>query len=644
MKVVAKKAKIPDPLSEIAANLLASLETHRSAPSHAMDSPFLTWSQLVASQSGVSMDWATASLQKSPAKGQIVIAVTEDLKSPVALSKDVERLAQDAVVLQRLVQHPFTGCSETVPLRSLSELCKGLDKNLRKPVEAWWSQSSANLPAGLSRIEQKSGKKIVVAIHDERFVRPDVTLSRKLTAALESLRKLGDTSYPALLSDLLTRADVAPDDPLLVGAFLQPPFADSTMLVAGKLPHGWLALSSDAEQVVNSEGFLRRLLLQNCDEATPEVKLSTLAKIMVKELQPRFSEVWRTHFELQRKFPFVEFSAGGSKAKPDLILRDARFPRAEKVLSEQLVKHLDAQKIIGESAYPTPWSRLLELTKTQAGKATVQKAMALEPFVGRVLLAFPASSDSPAAFIDDAAELAASTRLLELIVSQLVTDDQQCVQADKLALVKGLHPLLKPHVAVAVERLTSTKQMPPGFGALRIGSKWQIFRLQDLTAGPAVAPSSDEQKSRAKKSAPTATAKIAEPKLPASMENKPPATSAIESKAVNSEPLPEKASEPSPQVATPAESLEGFRQDLEAAFQSLSEVSRLPGCVSLADLRPVLNRYPRETFDAELIRLRKAGQYSLSVVEGRYPLSDAERDSCLIIDNSPHLLVRRRES
>ena len=89
---------------------------------------------------------------------------------------------------------------------------------------------------------------------------------------------------------------------------------------------------------------------------------------------------------------------------------------------------------------------------------------------------------------------------------------------------------------------------------------------------------------------------------------------------------------------------EAFANDLAAVFERLSEESRLPGCVSLADLRPALNQYPRETFDAELIQMRKSGLYSLSVVEGRYPLSDAERDACLLIDNSPHLLVRRRVS
>ncbi len=674
--VVAKKAKIPDPLSEIASNLVTVLETQRAVAGQGTDKPLLTWSQLLASQSGVSTDWATAALQKAPAKGQILIAIADDLKSPVALSKDLDRLAQDPAVLQRLVQHPSTGCSELVPVRTLAELCKSVDKNLRKPVEAYWTQHAKTLPAGLSSVEQRVGKKAVVGIHDERFARPDVTLSRKLAAALESLRKLGESSYPALLSDVLTRADVSSDDPRLASAFGQPPFAESTMLVAGKLPDGWIALRADAEQVVNSEGFLRRLLLRQCNEASPEVKLSALSKILMKDLQPRFGEVWRTHFDLQRKFPFVEFTSAGTKAKPDLVLRDARFPRAEKVLSEQLVKQLEHQKAIGEAAYPSTWNRIVELTKTVADKATLQKASAMEPFAGRVLMAFPAMADSPVAFVDDAAMLAGSVRLMDLLLAQLTSGDQQGVPAEKISAAKGLHPLLKPLVAAAVEKFLADKQLPVGLGGLRLGGKWHVFRLQDVTSGtsaasPAASASSassasstEETRPKTKKSAAAtrpvpqtpadtpASAKaepVATQPEPASASPKPavPTESAIQTEApvqAETSVQTEFTSPSEPVAQTENVSHEAFANDLAAVFERLSEESRLPGCVSLADLRPALNQYPRETFDAELIQMRKSGLYSLSVVEGRYPLSDAERDACLLIENSPHLLVRRRAS
>jgi hypothetical protein len=494
----------------------------------------------------------------------------------------------------------------------LADLCKGLEKSLRKPVEVFWSQNLTKLPSGLAAIEKKVGKKTVVSLHDERFVRPDVTLSQKLLTAFEALRKQGDAVYPARLEDLLKKADVNQDDALLPAALAQPKFAESTQVVAGKSPDLWLAFRNDAQQSVNSEGFLKRLVLLACNESSPEVKLSSLAKQLSKELQLRFMEVWRTHFDLHRKLAFVEMSPAGTKAKPDLILRDVRFPRAEKVLAEQLVKFVEAQKVKGESAYPLSWNQLVELAKPSADQATLQKATTLEPFQGRVMLAFPAMAESPLALTEDAAQLAGSAPLLDLVLSLLVTDESQAVPQEKLSAAKGLHPILKPHFAAAVERFVSSKQMPPGFGALKLNSKWHVFRMKDISSTTSTpAPVTDESKSKSKKASSASGA----------------AKNAAESKSP-------------PEFQMP----ETFAQDFGSAFDRLSEASRLPGCVSLADLRPALSQYSHDVFNAALIALRKTGEFSLSVVEGRYPLSDAERAACLVVNDTPHLLVRRRTS
>ncbi len=612
--VVAKKAKIPDPLSEIATSLVAALEAHRTVQNQNPNTPFLTWSQLVATQPGVSSDWITAALQKAPAKGQILIAVSDDLKSPVALVADRERLTQDASVLQRLIHHPSTGSSEAIPVRPLVELSKSLDKNLRKPFEAYWTQNAARIPAGLLPIEKKAGKKTSLSIHDERFARPDAVLSQNLSAALDSMRQSGEAAYPALFIDLLAKADVSSDDPLLPAALALPPFAESAIVVAGKFPTAWLAQRSNYEQAVNTEGFFRRILTLQCSEAVPEVKLSVLAKVLSKELQPRFMEVWRTHADLHRKCSFAEFSPAGTKARPDLIIRDSRFPRPEKILAEQLVKVLEGQKKIGGSAYPSSLDRLMELTKTSDDKATRQRSTLQEPFAGKVVLAFPSASDSPAALVEDVELLAAASSLWEVALSQLTTSDNQAIAADKLVSVKGLNPLLRPAFASAIDRSLTEKQVPPGFAALRISSKWHLFRTRDMMAIGTVAATIEEPKAKPRKSQTSVAAS------------------------------PVSASD-GPKVEMPtvdAQASAGFEKDFESAFERLSEVSRLPGCVSLLDLRPALSSYAKEVFDSELTRLRRSGQYSLSVVEGRYPLSDAERDACLVIENTAHLLVRRR--
>ena len=245
--------------------------------------------------------------------------------------------------------------------------------------------------------------------------------------------------------------------------------------------------------------------------------------------------------------------------------------------------------------------------------------------------------------------------MIELLLAQLTTEDQQAVVAEKLSAVKGLHPLLKPLVNGAVEKCFADKQLPSGLGGLRLGGKWHVFRLQDVSAGTSASPGSEEQKPKAKKSASAATSRpAAQPAASASTPANPPVAETEATASIPAETnaphvtAPAIANEPTEvsEPAAPSESVfnQAFAKDLATVFERLSEESRLPGCVSLADLRPALSQYSRETFDAELIRLRKSGLYSLSVVEGRYPLTDAERDACLLIDNSPHLLVRRRAS
>jgi hypothetical protein len=672
---MAKKAKVPDPLSEIAANIVSLLESHQTARSASPDTSFLNWSQIVASQAGVNPDWVLASLLKSPAKGKVLIAVPDDLKSPVALTSEVESLAADPVVLQRLVQHLTSGCSELNPVRPIADLCKAADKALRKPVEAYWTKHTDKLPSGLTAIVRAVGKKSVVQIHDERFARPDAVLSQRLVSSLESLKAGGDAKYPATLSEILLKAGIEEDDSLLSAAMSLPPFSQSVCVVSGKLPDAWLTFRADAQAAVNAEGFLKRLLVRLCSPENPEAKLSAVAKLLAKDLQAKFGEVWRTHAELQRRFPFVELQAAGSKSKPDLILRDARFPRAEKILSEQLVKTLETTRSAA-GHYPLSLTRLHELANPKAEAAVFQKAIALEPFASRATIALPGASDSPVALTDDIERLAAFPALLDAVVGLMTNAETQAVAIDKLGAFKSVQMLVRSHFAEALKKATSEGRLPPGFGAVRLAGKWHVFRTRDALLAEGSSTATTEEPKPKRRAASSARAQDAskpaepvsessEPTTPASatevtapVESKTESPAAVESlpSAFGPEPStpsaePMSVAEPTNHVAVSEESspttngvhVHDFERELNAAFEHLSASSRLPGCVSLADLRPALQKFPRDVFDNEITRLRKSGEYSLSIVEGRYPLSDTERDACLTIDNTPHLLIRRRD-
>lgn len=672
---MAKKAKVPDPLSEIAANIVSLLESHQTARSASPDTSFLNWSQIVASQAGVNPDWVLASLLKSPAKGKVLIAVPEDLKSPIALTSEVESLAADPVVLHRLVQHLTSGCSELNPVRPIADLCKAADKALRKPVEAYWSKHTDKLPSGLTAIVRAVGKKSVVQIHDERFARPDAVLSQCLVSALESLKAGGDAKYPATLSEILLKAGIEEDDSLLSAAMSLPPFSQSVCVVSGKLPDAWLTFRADAQAAVNAEGFLKRLLVRLCSPENPEAKLSAVAKLLAKDLQAKFGEVWRTHAELQRRFPFVDLQAAGSKSKPDLILRDARFPRAEKILSEQLVKTLETARSAAAGNYPLSLTRLHELANPKAEAAVFQKAIALEPFASRATIALPGANDSPVALTDDIERLAAFPALLDAVVGLMTNAETQAVAIDKLGAFKSVQMLVRPHFAEALKKATSEGRLPPGFGAVRLAGKWHVFRTRDVLLAEGSSTGTEEPKPKRRAASSAKAQDASKPTEPVSESSEPttpaPATEVttpVESKeespaAVESSPsaepmsvaeptaVPSSVTESTNHVAVSEESspatngvhVHDFERELNAAFEHLSASSRLPGCVSLADLRPALQKFPRDVFDNEIIRLRKSGEYSLSIVEGRYPLSDTERDACLTIDNTPHLLIRRRE-
>ncbi len=276
--------------------------------------------------------------------------------------------------------------------------------------------------------------------------------------------------------------------------------------------------------------------------------------------------------------------------------------------------------------------------------------------------------------------------MLDAVVGLLTNAETQAIAIDKLGAFKSVQMLVRPHFAEAWKKATSEGRLPPGFGAVRLAGKWHIFRTRDVLLAEGSSTATTEEPKPKRRAASSAkaqdTSKPAEPvsessestmpapatemtapigskeESPAEVESSPsasgpePTTSSAEAMSV-AEPTVSSstATEPANHVAVSEESssakngvhVHDFERELRAAFDQLSASSRLPGCVSLADLRPALQKFPRDVFDNEIIRLRKSGEYSLSIVEGRYPLSDTERDACLTIDNTPHLLIRRRE-
>lgn len=353
-----------------------------------------------------------------------------------------------------------------------------------------------------------------------------------------------------------------------------------------------VAIHDERFPALSSDAFLRRLLQELCSPEQPEVKLSALAKKLPKELQATFVDGC-----LKRKedVDFADMEPAGTAKTPDRLIRDRRFPRAEATLAEKLVTVLTSQKALGGMSYPTTWSRLIELTDSPSTQAVFVKAEQVEPYRSRVVVSFKAP-DAPLALAGDEALLAKSPNLLSMVLGQLKTDDNQAVDVSKIVAHTELHPAVKPHFQVVIERQLAEKTLPVEIGVLRVGGKRCLFRWQDAIGANAVV-------------------------VP---------VNAGEATAQSNSGL---------KAMPPKVDSDRFARDFDAAFARLDGKLGLPHYASLVDLRPALAQYPHDVFDRELLKLRQAGRYSLNVVEGRFGITDEERSACLIVDNVPHLLV-----
>jgi hypothetical protein len=583
-----RSPKRPDPITIAAQSLVAVLE---ALPK--LGNSSVTLMQLIDRIPGLTIEVAQAALQKPPAKTRIVVAIPTDSNSPLVLKENLEALACEETFLRFLAEQR---CTADVPVRTLDELTKPLHKSLKKLVDHYWPANVDRLPAGLSPMSVGVGKKKQFALHDERFPLPEAALSQKLTSALQRQKDAGEDAYPATWPALIQSIDEVPNDEQVRRATLYAPFVNRAREISTK-ECVWIALLDDVPEILRSESFLRRLIQQTCQAEVPEIKLTVLAKQLPKDLQPDFLDHWLVLAGQNREFDFVSLQRAGTSKKPDLLLRDRRFPPAELVLAENLVKILVSQKAIGGHSYPTTWQRLIELAGT-ATQAVRDKAARTEPFQSQVICSLAGDPNSPLALLGDESRLANSSRLLSTVLGKLRSADNHVIGVEKFGKFKGIHPVVAPLFQVAIENRIREKALPEGIGALKVSKKWGLFLQSDAVGDrTSVAPS-------------------------------------------RATPFSMTTGDDHPTVIDTA----NFERDFDAAFAKLDGKLGLPNYASLVDLRPALIQYPRELFDQELLKLRRAGRYSLSLVEGRFGLSADERVACLVVDHISHLLVQKKHS
>lgn len=589
----AKTPRVPkqvDAVTQTAQAMVRLLEAHDASRSTWVD-----FSALINAMPEATAETAIAALLKPPAKSRIVVACPTNMDSPLLLKDHLETFAANGDFLRWLTER---GCSAETPVRSLTELTQSVDKRLKKLIDNYWPAHTDQLPAGLAPKQINSGRKKLFAIHDLRFPLPEEDLSQRLVAALQAEKESGGDAYPTTWHRLKSLVDHQDRDELLQKAASVAPFAEMVRELTGGEDR-FLAFSSDVPGIIYSETFLKQLVQSMCRREVPETKLSLLAKRLTKDLQPSFFDHWVQTTELRREFDFATLQSASTKKKQEIQIRDNRFPPPELVLAEDLVTILASQKAVGGTAYPSSLRRLFELNGAATTQAVRTKAVQSEPFLSQVVVALTDNASSAVAFRGDEELLTRSPTLLATILDSLRTSDNQAIGVDKIMNVKSLHPSIRAAFQAQIVQRLEERSLPGGIGAIKQSKKWSLFRFEDVIGSAA-----DER----------ATAAVNPPG---------PAMAVL-----------------SPQSADNTH----FAEDFDAVFSRLDGKLGLPHYASLVDLRPALSQYSRDVFDRELLKLRQAGRYSLSLVEGRFGLSAEEQQACLIIDHVPHLLVQKRES
>ena len=588
MSNTAKKLRTPkqvDPATQAAQAIVSLLEAQGTT-----DSTWISRSQLIEKIPDLTSETAAAALLKPPAKSRIVVASPSAADSPLLLKEHLELFATQGRFLQWLAEQ---GCSAETPVRLLTELTQSLDKRLKKLVDAYWQTNPDQLPEGLAPKQITVGRKKLFAIHDQRFPLPEEDLSQRLVAALQAERQAGGESYPTNWLKLKSLVDCSDQDALLERATAAPPFAGTVREVTVG-DNRLLAFSADIPAVIQTDAFLKRLVQSTCSPESPETKLSVLAKRLSKDLQQSFFETWVQRVDQKLDLDFASLRSVSTKKKPEVQLRDNRFPPPEVALAENLVKILTSQKGVGGTAYPSSLRRLLELNGSPTTQAIRGKAIQSDFFRSQVVVSLADDANAAVVLSGDEELLARSPALLAAVLGSLLTPDNQAIGVDKIANYKSIHASLRPLFQSQIEQLIERRSMPEGFGAIKLAKKWSLFRLEDVICTPAATASAGT---------PSAASVVTPPKVADSGR---------------------------------------FAEDFDTAFARLDGRLGLPHYASLVDLRPALSHYSREVFDCELLKLRQAGRYSLSLVEGRFGLSAEEQQACLVIDHVSHLLVQKK--
>jgi hypothetical protein len=293
-------------------------------------------------------------------------------------------------------------------------------------------------------------------------------LAGRLVRQLEALR--GGEGYPPTLQRLAElTGSPGPDTVKAAGTKA---FADRAVLGKPKDLAAPVALREDLPQLAASPQLLLYALDRVCTPNKPTTTVAGLKTKVEKALREPFLASVNDRVQGGNLPAGVAVVTVGRARH--LHLTKYPLPDPPEVrLANDLARVLEAQRQLGDSAYPVRQGRLVELTDPKATKTVVNKAVKTAAFRSAAGPLF--AKGDLLALNGDRERLAGDA---EFLLRSLRPGVHKALTVE--ALSKAVAPDLRTHAADVLRNQLATQSLPPTVGWIWVGKKQHLFLLEDV--------------------------------------------------------------------------------------------------------------------------------------------------------------------
>jgi len=383
----------------------------------------------------------------------------------VALAVQRDELAGSPRLLIELLR------SRSTPRKAFldeSQLLAELPESVQSGLQARLARLP--LPAGVTC--RQEGDKRLFAL--EEHLGLAVRLGDKVQAMLQQCRQSG-SGYPASLADMVRAVAPETTPEQLAEILADREFRSRFVWSLPFDAEAPIALPGDEKLLASSPLVIERAVRQVSTREHPLQPASVVARQLDRAIRADFIPGLVERINARTVPPGVVVH----DIKGKIYLRVAEYepppppPPAERILAEQLLQRLRECQQAGGTEYPTTLGRLLAQVSPEAKDKVVRAALATDAARQGILVAIPGLADSPVALAGDHDRLLDYPGLLELLLQQQCTADNQAVTLADLAR-KLSREMAEPFVT-RIEALAESNRLPERVGTLRMKGKRLLF-------------------------------------------------------------------------------------------------------------------------------------------------------------------------